>query len=369
MKHFQIDNCLVNVSNSFLKRYGVKPFHKTNEVIDKKLKDCKKTVLFLFDGFGSDIIKRHLPENSFLRTHFLTKVSSTFPPTTVAATTAVCSGKYPCETGWLAWCQYIKEIDKNIDVFLSVDSDTKKKIDDIGIHFKRAPYDAIWDLINKENNKVIATKVREYPIDKGSPKYLFTFFKRVRRHFKNLDEGFLYAYWTNPDGLMHRYGIDDKRVHKYIVRLDKRLERFSKRNPSLSLFIIADHGHINTKYLKMKEHPDLLELTKGHLYFEKRSCAFRVKDNKHEEFVSLFNKYYGDHFDLVNKETIINENYFGPKELMSKLSYETLPDFMALSKDEYSLTDNDLDHLLKGHHGGISKEEFEIDVMYVPSKL
>ena len=46
------DNSLVNLSNSILKRYNVKPFHKTIENLDLILKKHCKIALFLFDGFG-----------------------------------------------------------------------------------------------------------------------------------------------------------------------------------------------------------------------------------------------------------------------------------------------------------------------------
>ena len=119
---------LVNFSNSFLKHYGVDPFHETIPELDEVLKGHKKIVFMLFDGMGQAIVKRHLSEDSFIRKHYAFTMESTFPPTTAAATTAVLSGKSPIETGWTAWSAYFKDLDKNVILFLNVDYNTDEKL-------------------------------------------------------------------------------------------------------------------------------------------------------------------------------------------------------------------------------------------------
>ena len=96
-------NSLVNLSNSILKHFEAESFHESIPAIDNLLKGHKKIVAVLFDGMGQNIVRKHLKEDSFIRTHYVTTINSTFPPTTAAATTAFLTGKYPIETGWLAW--------------------------------------------------------------------------------------------------------------------------------------------------------------------------------------------------------------------------------------------------------------------------
>ena len=115
------NNSLVNLSNSILKHFGVEPFHDTIPEVDELLKGHKKVVAVLFDGMGQNIVRMHLKENSFIRSHYMTTINSTYPPTTAAATTAFLTGKYPIETGWLAWDEYIKDYDRNIILFRSID--------------------------------------------------------------------------------------------------------------------------------------------------------------------------------------------------------------------------------------------------------
>ena len=122
------ENTLVNFSNSILKKYHVDTFHESNKQIDDLIKDKRKIVLVLFDGLGSYILSKHLSKDSFMFRNEFCKINSTFPPTTVAATNAFLSGKYPFENGWLGWSQYIKSENKVIDVFLNRISGTDNKL-------------------------------------------------------------------------------------------------------------------------------------------------------------------------------------------------------------------------------------------------
>ena len=91
------ENSILSVVSSVLNHYGVKDCpHPTQKKVDELLKrDPRNVVILLFDGMGINIIEKHLPKDSFLRTHLMTTVSSVFPPTTVAATTTIQSGRSP----------------------------------------------------------------------------------------------------------------------------------------------------------------------------------------------------------------------------------------------------------------------------------
>ena len=122
------EKSLVNLSNSILKHFGVNPFHDTIPEIDEALKGHDKVVVVLFDGMGQNIVRKHLNKDSFIRSNCVTTINSTFPPTTAAATTAFLTGKYPIETGWLGWCEYFKDYNRNIILFKSVDYNNEESL-------------------------------------------------------------------------------------------------------------------------------------------------------------------------------------------------------------------------------------------------
>ena len=355
---------LVTFSNSLLKHFGVAPFHQTEPAVDEALGNHKKVVVMLFDGMGQNIIKMHLKEDSFMRQHFLCTINSTFPPTTTAATTAFLTGKYPIETGWMAWAQYFEKYQKNIILFKNVDYNNEQKVEPENIAHIELPIKTILELIKEKNQDVPVFDVKRWPIDEDGPKSLKDFERRINKSIKDIDQCLGYFYFDSPDREMHQYGINAFRIHRYVKRINRMIERLADKNPDTIFFAFADHGHINVKYLDICEHNDLYSLIKSPVSFEKRTPTFFVKEDKKEEFKNLFNKYYGNHFLLMSKEEVLESRIFGE----GIINFKAIPfigDYVATSKDEYCLFASKemarMDYF-KGHHAGNTKEEMLIDI-------
>ncbi len=121
-------NCLVNLANSVLARFGAVPLHDTLPLADQYLGGKRKNVvLLLLDAMGISILEKHLDRNGFFRSHLAGSLESVYPPTTVAATTSVMSGLYPNEHGWLGWDMYYPKLDKNVTVFTNSEQLTEKE--------------------------------------------------------------------------------------------------------------------------------------------------------------------------------------------------------------------------------------------------
>ena len=362
MKNYNSHN-LITFSNSVLKHFGVN-FHQTEEAVDNVLKGHKKVALILFDGMGQNIVRKHLREDSFIRKNYLCTINSTFPPTTTAATTAFLTGKYPIETGWLSWAQYFEKYRKNIILFKNLDYNTEEKIEPDGIAKSELPIKTILELIKENNDDVYAFDIKRYPIDKDGPKTLRGLKRCINKTLKGIDQCVAYFYFDSPDCEMHQYGIDDKRINKMVNRINKMVESICKKNLDTLFFTFADHGHINVKYLDICEHEDLYNLLKLPLSFEKRTPTFFVKEDKLEQFKDLFNKYYGEHFDLMSKEEVLQNRVFG-EGIVNFKALTFVGDYVATSKDEYCLyASKEMKKMeyFKGHHAGNTQEEMLIDV-------
>ena len=163
---------------------------------------------------------------------------------------------------------------------------------------------------------------------------------------------------------MHQYGINDKRINKYVNRINDMVERVCEQNKDTLFFTFADHGHINVKYLDICEHQDLYGLLRLPLSFEKRTPTFFVEEGKNKQFKKLFNKYYGKHFILMSKEEALQDRVFGE----GVINFKAIPfigDFVATSKDEYCLyASKEMSKMdfFRGHHAGNTQEEMLIDV-------
>ena len=363
MKNYNEHN-LVTFSNSFLHHFGVLPFHQTEEAVDNALGNHQKVAIILFDGMGQNIIRKHLKYNSFIRQHVLCTINSTFPPTTTAATTAFLTGKYPIETGWMAWAQYFEKCDKNIILFKNLDYNTEQKAEPEGIAKNELPTRTIFELIEENNKDVRVFDIKRYPVNEDGPKTLWGLERRINKTLKGVKKCVAYFYFDSPDREMHQYGIDSWRIHHYVKRINKMMERVCTKNSDTAFFTFADHGHINVDYLDICEHDDLYSLLRHPLSFEKRTPTFFVKEDKLKEFEELFNKYYGEHFILMSKKEVLQSEMFGEGTINSK-ALQFIGDFVATSKDKYCLyASKEMKKMdfFKGHHAGNTQEEMLIDV-------
>ena len=81
----------------------------------------RHVMLLLLDGMGGYPLRTILPETSYLRAHEIATVTSIFPPTTAAATTAYYCGQSALESGWLGWHLYMKEFASDVIAFKRAD--------------------------------------------------------------------------------------------------------------------------------------------------------------------------------------------------------------------------------------------------------
>ena len=86
---------LTNLACSIRKYFDLEYKHNTLEYIDKilEVRKPKNVVIILFDGMGSNIIDKVLPQDSFFIKHRIKTITTVFPATTVAATTTI---QRPC---------------------------------------------------------------------------------------------------------------------------------------------------------------------------------------------------------------------------------------------------------------------------------
>ena len=358
------DHNLITFSNSLLKHFGVKTFHQSEPEVDAILKGHKKVVVMLFDGMGQNIVRMHLKDKDFIRKNYLCTINSTFPPTTTAATLGFLTGKYPIETGWMSWAQYFEEYKRNIILFRNIDYNTEEELEPKNIAETLLPTKSILELVKENNEDVSVFDVKRYPVDPNGPKNLRDFEKIVNKSIKGVDKCLGYFYFDSPDYEMHATGIDSFKVHCIVKRINRIIKRLAKANPDTLFMSFADHGHINVKFLDFCEHEDLYSLLDKPMSFEKRTPTFFIKEGKNEEFKTLFNKYYGEHFDLMSKEEALEYRMFG-EGIVNFKALQFIGDFVATSKDQYCLyASKEMKHMdfFKGHHAGNTKEEMLIDV-------
>jgi len=363
------NHTIVNFSNSILKHFSAPTWHESVPEVDQVLRGHNKVVVMLFDGLGKYIMEKHLRQHGYMRSHFLTTIEATFPPTTVASTTGFLSGKFPIETGWLSWSQYFEDYGCDIEVFKNTRSYDGSLVRDKNnsILFEKCPYENIFQQIKKANPNVKVIGLFPDEVNRGKgPKSLKEARQLITQNLKDNNQTFIYFYWTLPDGKIHHYGVMHPCVHHVIKQIQRFTKKVTKANPNTIFFSFADHGLIDVKYFDICEHEDMRSLLSQDMSFEKRVINFFVKPDKKKEFQNLFNKYYGRYFELMDRESVFKDELFG-KGTPHPLSYKFIGDFIAIAKDIYCLyaskemtPEKFVPH--KGHHAGGTKKEMEINI-------
>lgn len=362
MKPFlcNFNQSLVNLSSSILKYFGIEPFHSTIKELDDILnqKDYKKVTVLLFDGLNKYIKSLHLKSTDCLINNSKFDITSVFPPTTVAATTAFLSGKFPIENGWLGWSQRFHDLNVTVDMFSNKISSTKEKYSD-DISYKYCPYTSIIDLIN-QSGKAHASSVFPKVVSGGEATDIANFFDILNSKMKKDERQFIYGYWTEPDSLIHKHGTTSSIVRQNIKYINKQVAALAKNNPENLIIVIADHGLIDAKYDDVREHSDLFNLISEH-HLDARAVFVDVKEENHQQFKELFNKYYSDNYVLYTKDEYIQNQVFGKGNEHPYFS-NFLGDFLIISLNEHSLMLDDLHPDMIGLHSGGMEKEFIISV-------
>ena len=350
-------NCIANLPNSILKKLGAEPAGDTLPLADKYLeKDYKNIVLLLLDGMGKSILERHLKEKGEFRSHLAGIYQSVFLSTTVAATTSAMSGLQPCEHSWLGWECYYPSVDKNITVFTNQIQGTEEQAADYNVPWTVTPYENIINKIKKTGRDAYLIAPFTEPELDGIEKIC----DRIKSLCDQPGQKSIYAYWKEPDGLLHRHGCGSDEVHEAMINMENVVAKLAGELDDTLIFVTADHGHIDNDYVVLQDYPDLCDCLVRLPSLEPRVLNLFVKEGKREYFEKEFNRLFGDKFILMPMEEAIEKKLFGTgrphKEFRGMLG-----DYLAIATGNLSIFFNE--ERWKSMHGSITADEVLIPLI------
>jgi len=368
------DNCILNIISSILGHFGVKTGYSTIKLIDRALlKGYKNVVLMVFDGMGVDILEKHLPPASFLRSNMKRQVTSVYPCTTTAAMTAYYSGLSPNEHGWLGWSLYFKEYSAIIDTFTNQESFTKNSF---GRHaaFTLMPYKTVYQLIDEADSPVKSYTIMPESINFTNRPNIHTGAKSVQHIFDSIKaiskepgSKFIFSYWYDPDSTMHDKGccIDD--VKSFMLELDELVLNLHRELNDTLVIISADHGHLDiTGEIYLNDIPGIDECLVMPPSIEPRAASLFIKPGMEKVFEERFHEYFKDDFMLIPKETVLDSGLLGKGRPHRKVT-DFLGNYLACGISSkllrYRTLTSGEHHSYKGHHAGLTKEEMMVPLI------
>lgn len=363
MKKISLDkeNTLVNLANSVIKFFDVTQLNDTYKPLDELLKVTKKEkiAIVLFDGAGKIVLDTHKDYIPFIYNHIFTTLKSVYPPTTVAATTALTTALYPIQTGYLGWTQYFKTRKAFINVFPSTDKFDHNIKFNPPVQETELKVEYIWDLINKTyKHNAYRIYTFDYRIGKNFETDYEKFFADADKLVKTHD--FVYIYTENPDHLLHEEGIESLVIRDNLIYLNNKLEELVKNNPDTLFLLTADHGFKNIKEINLYNFPDFLETLKyKNFSIEGRFATFFVKDEKN--FLKLYKKYFEKDFEILSKKEILDNHIFGYGKERENVNYN-IGDYTLVATGDISFYDLEKprDYNFVANHAGGTPEETDI---------
>ena len=354
-------NCISGLPNSVMKYFGATPPGGTLPLIDGLLrKEYKNVVVILLDGMGVGVIEDNLREKGFCRSHLRGSCSSTFPPTTVAATTSVLSGLLPSTHSWLGWDCYYPQIDKNVTVFRNTEQGTKTPAADFNVAGTFTGYESVID------------RLRDAGIGAHTVAPFLSPFKSFRDELSHVEElcrkdgrKYVYAYWPEPDTAMHFSGCRSRRARRELRTLERQVRRFCKRVNDTLVIVTADHGHIDSRGVCINDYPSVAECLVRMPSIEPRALNLFVKEGMEERFESEFKRFFGDDFILMKKQEVIDRKLFGTGE-EHPCFRSMLGDYLAVATGDLTVFNTEREtEKFKSVHAGLTEAEMIVPLIVI----
>lgn len=362
------NRCILSISASLLSKFGIKSNYPTLKELDKYLKKEYKNIIFLIlDCLGSKILENNLSEYSILKKNVKTNITTIFPSTTVAATTAFHSGISTLENGWIGWMPYFSEYDDIIETFTSKQFYTGKKLDIPNIGESILKYETIYSKIINKNPDVIYHKIFPNFVPNGV-ETIEELCDNIYKACTNQNKyNLISAYWNEPDHTIHHTGVTSKETKQVLENIDKNIRQLINKLDDSLIIISADHGAIDVEEIYINDYKELVNCLRMPPSIETRFVTFFIKENMKETFKKTFENIFHKDFLLFTKEEFLKSNLLGRGKKHYKID-EYLGDFIAISTSNKAIrytTDGNKFKKIIADHAGLTKNEMEVPVIII----
>lgn len=371
IKYPNYDRSILSISSSILKKFHVNSDYPSLVELDKYMEqDYKNIIVMILDCMGTDIVQQNLPEEGIFRKNLKANITTVFPSTTVAATTAFHAGTSAWENGWIGWMPYFKEYNRIIEIFTSKDFYTREKLEIPNIGENILQYDTIYSKIVKENSNVKYHKI--FPkFETNGAKTIEEFCRKIECACKTENEiNLICAYWDEPDHTIHHNGVYAEKTKEILGEIEAKIEKLTEKLDNTLLVISADHGAVNVEEIYINDYPELEECLLIPPSIEARFVTFFIKEDKKVLFKEKFKEVFQDEFLLFTKEEFLMTHLLGKGKEHYKIK-EYLGDFIAISKSNksirYTKTASRFPKLI-ADHAGLTKAEMEVPVIIIDKK-
>lgn len=362
------DGSIVNLMASIEKELCGKPQYNGLDIFSEDDLKCKNILLIVIDGLGYEWLMKNA-KNSVMARYLRGSITSIFPAGTAACVTSFATGVPVQQHAITGWFTYINELD-----YVAIPLRSCKRGSDL-VNPRIVKVNRIKTLDSKINATPYCIVGKEI-VDSIFTRHFFPrskrigydnlkgYFRAVREVIKiNNERKYIYAYWPRFDEISHMYGTNSRKLKEHFLKIDKEFSILIKRleGTNTALILTADHGLTNSKTIKIDKTMQnmLLQPLSG-----ERRIAYCYTSSK--DFESYVKKKYGKYCRLYKSSLLLKEGYFG-RYKQNKNLLKRIGDYILVMKEGYAIID-----VLKGegryanigNHGGVSKEEMKIPLIF-----
>ncbi|ACP34397.1 type I phosphodiesterase/nucleotide pyrophosphatase [Sulfolobus islandicus Y.G.57.14] len=322
-----------------------------------------KLVLALFDGLGWNIFNR---TGINLQA---TKITSVFPSTTSTVLTTLFTASTPGEHGVLGYNTFSKRLGGIVNT-LRYTYPTVSDRDSIrdSVPFSSSfPYvkGYLKEVQGKKAISLVPKGIENTEFSNathgasGESKTYVNFWDAFYQLSQILQQDaydFIYFYVPDVDTLSHKYGPYTDPTIKSARDILISILEISEKHKKYSFIITADHGHVPvSETILFNNDQDLLNMLDVPPYGDSRAIFLRTRYD-----VSIYlSRKYGS-LKIFGKSDL--------ERLLGKIKdISAFPDYIAVPTDYrafiFNFKEKDDYDKLKGHHGGLLQEEFEIPLV------
>ncbi|QKR00527.1 PglZ domain-containing protein [Metallosphaera tengchongensis] len=323
----------------------------------------ERLILLLMDGFGWNIMERALGE-----VKEATKIHGVFPSTTSTTLTTLFTAKTPSQHGVLGYNTFVKSLGGIVNS-LRYNHPSESQRDSLsnGMPFEKAFPNSkgyLWQvnegtaavlpagIENTEFTKVVQGKVQETKTYLNVWDAYESLRSIIEKKYK-----FIYVYIPDVDSLAHKYGPYADPTLASAREIFMKFYSLLKDVKEYTTLITADHGLVETRGLvELDKDEELLSMLELPPYGDSRAVFLRTR---YDMKTYIHGKY--------NLKVFTKEELF--QILGGKGDQSALPDYGAVPLDYtayiFNFREKSNYARLKGHHGGLFKEEIEVPLVTI----
>lgn len=323
----------------------------------------RRLVVILMDGFGWSIMQK-----SGINEPEARKIQTVFPSTTSTVLTTLFTAMTPGEHGILGYNTFVK----NMGGIINTLKYTHPAIDERDSLKSAVPFDKAFpnvkgylqEIKDKKSLDIVPKGIEDTEFSKATharttehkPYVDFWDAMHLFSQSLNNDYDFIYFYLPYVDTLAHKHGPYAEPTISAAREIFESIYLIAKKFSQYTFIITADHGHVTVSdNINIKEDKEFMGMLDIPPYGDSRALFLRSRYD--------MKTYLSHKFNLRIFTKMEMEKLFG------KIGNIDLPDFIAVPEDNkayiFDYKENGDYGKLKGHHGGLLEEEFEIPLVTI----